>query len=329
MKRFSTLIVMAVALVVLFGNACQDNSQQKSILIFHAGSLSYPFMKIAGQFMTENPGIKVITEAAGSVASARKITELKRQADIFASADYQIIDQLLIPEYTAWNIQFASNSIVIAYNDHSKYADKITADNWLDILKDEQVNIGSSDPDADPCGYRSVLCLLLAEKLYDENDLINKLLAGSRYYQRPKETDLIALLETKTIDYLFIYKSVAIQHGMHYVELNDSINLSNPALNNWYANTYIDIRGSQSGTKIRLNGEAITYGITLLADSKNQSDAWQFISWLLHPEKGGKILKESGQQPITPALINSTEGLPTDVMKYVIPINNLYKDNTL
>ena len=50
-------------------------------------------------------------------------------------------------------------------------------------------------------------------------------------YIRPKETDLLALLEAGEIDYLFIYRSVAGQHGLKMILLDDEINLKSSALN--------------------------------------------------------------------------------------------------
>jgi len=39
----------------------------------------------------------------------------------------------------------------------------------------------------------------------------------------------VALLEANAIDYMFQYKSVAIQHGLKYIELPKEINLSDPS----------------------------------------------------------------------------------------------------
>ncbi len=73
-------------------------------------------------------------EAAGSVDCARKITELGRSCDILASADYQVIEKLLIPEHAYMNQPFAVNSMVIAFTDRSCRADEIHSGNWSEIL---------------------------------------------------------------------------------------------------------------------------------------------------------------------------------------------------
>jgi molybdate/tungstate transport system substrate-binding protein len=183
-------------------------------MVFHAGSLAVPFKEVARAFNQVYPEVRVLLEAAGSRASARKISDLHREADVFASADHTVINTLLIPEHARWNIRFAANEMVIAYTDHSRRAGEISGDNWYRILLDKNVAYGRSDPNTDPCGYRTVLSSRLAEIHYTEPGLSERLLEKDRRHIRPKETDLLALLEVGEIDYFFIYRSVARQHGL-------------------------------------------------------------------------------------------------------------------
>ena len=108
-------------------------------------------------------------------------------------------------------------------------SDQINSDNWYEILLNKNVAFGRSDPNADPCGYRSVLTMKLAEKYYKKVGLAAEMLKKDHKYIRPKEVDLIALLEAGEMDYFFIYRSVAEQHKMKYVILPDEINLKTPA----------------------------------------------------------------------------------------------------
>ena len=68
---------------------------QNQVVVFHAGSLSVPFSQIEKKFEKKYPQYNVVREAAGSRACARKITDLHRKADVMASADYKVIDNLL------------------------------------------------------------------------------------------------------------------------------------------------------------------------------------------------------------------------------------------
>ena len=215
---------------VLFFTGCANShsGKMKEIIIFHAGSLSVPLKQIAAEYEKKNPTTKILLESAGSLVCARKVTELKKPCDIIASSDYFVINELLIPDYASCGLKFATNEIVIAFGDKSKYADTIDSLNWMDILQKKDVIYGRSDPDSDPCGYRTVFTFMLAEKYYKLPGLAEKMILKNKEYIRPKEVDLVALLESNSIDYMFQYKSVAIQHRLKYIELPKDINLSDP-----------------------------------------------------------------------------------------------------
>ncbi len=246
-----TLFFLSVFLITLPG--CGGGGE-KNIIIFHAGSLSVPVKKLSEAFERANPGVRVLAEAAGSLHSARKITDLNRTCDIMLSADHIVISSMLIPRYASWNIRFATNEIVIAYRPESRYASIFREDNWADILLKDDVIIGRADPDADPCGYRTVFAARLAEKHYGRPGLADSLLGKDIDYIRPKEVDLVALAETGVIDYMFQYRSVAVQHGLLYIELPDEINLSSPAMKEHYATASYMIPGEAPGTAHRSEG---------------------------------------------------------------------------
>ena len=175
-------------------------------------------------------------EVSGSRKAARKVSDIKRATDVVASADYKVIDNLLIPKDAKFNVQFATNEMALAYTDRSKFSKEINADNWTDIVLKEGVKVGHSNPNSDPCGYRSVLVTKLASQYYKKPDFFKNLLGYTKAYKvgdenkekvvvRPKETDLLGLLEVHALDYLFIYKSVAQQHNLQYITLPKEISL--------------------------------------------------------------------------------------------------------
>ena len=122
------------------------------VMVFHAGSLAVPFKEVVKAFNKEYPRVRVLSEASGSRAAARKISDLNRDADVFGSADYTVIDTLLIPAHASWTIRFAANEMVLAYTGHSRRAGEIDGTNWHHLLLDENVAYGRSDPNSDPCG---------------------------------------------------------------------------------------------------------------------------------------------------------------------------------
>jgi len=295
MRRF--LLVFLISVQAITG--CRNNFQGRQIIIFHAGSLSVPFKKLAHEYEKRNPGIRILMEPAGSLVCARKITELGKPCDIIASADYLVIDKLIVPGYASWSIRFATNELVIAFQEKSKYSSEIDSSNWMDILLREDVTYARSDPDADPGGYRSVLGFKLAEKYYNKPGLENKLTSKNRDFIRPKEVDLIALVESNAVDYMFQYKSVAIQHNLKYIKLPDFINLGNPSMNEYYHSVSLEVTGSTPDSKMTVEGDYINYSLSVLSDAPNAADAIDFVSFLLSSD-GMEIFRKNGQDPIIP-----------------------------
>lgn len=292
------------------------NNLSGDLVIFHAGSLSVPLKAIADSFKKVNPGVNILMEAAGSVESARKITELHKPCDVLASADYTVIDKLLIPRYAGWNIKFASNEMTIVYTGKSRRSGEIDAKNWYSILLENEVQIGRADPNSDPCGYRSVLVMKLAENFYHQKGLADRLLAKNTNNIRPKETDLIALLESGNVDYIFLYRSVAEQHKLKYILLPDEINLKKQELADQYKKVSVEIRGKSAGKFITQIGEPMVYGITISFDAPNKTVAVAFVKFLLTADKGMAILEKLGQPSVVPSSTVSYDNIPDELKPF-------------
>ncbi|RLD58517.1 MAG: tungstate ABC transporter substrate-binding protein WtpA [Bacteroidetes bacterium] len=321
--------ILLIALFCAFLISCNNKQAETQadglsgdLIIFHAGSLSVPFKEISSAFKKEYPGVNILLEAAGSRTCARKITDLEKDCDIMASADYSVIDQLLIPDYASWNIKFASNEMAIVYTEKSKFHEKINQDNWIDILLNEEVIYGRSDPDSDPCGYRAVLTMKLAEKHYERPGLADSLKAKNKNYIRPKETDLLGLLESGNIDYIFLYRSVAKQHGLKHLLLPDEINLKNPELISLYNTAKVEISGKKPGEKITKQGEPMVYGITIINNAPNKEAALKFVEFLLKKDYGMKIMEKNGQPSIVPTKCENYGAVPLELKEFVKEWNN-------
>jgi len=273
------------------------------LVIFHAGSLTVPLDRLTEAFRAEHPGVTFAAESSGSRTAARKVSELGREADIVMSADYTVIDELLIPQSADWNIAFARNTMVIAYADSSLYADEISPDNWHQIITRPGVIYGHSDPDADPCGYRALMVWQLAELHYNVPGLYGRLKEGCPPENiRPKAVELIALLQSGDMDYAFEYRSVAVQHNLRFVELPDEINLSRAEYADFYAQAEVTVSGKGPGTTITKTGKPIIYGLTIPKDAPHPGLAAEFVGFVLGPI-GQEILADLGQPPIVPAVV--------------------------
>ena len=235
-----------------------------------------------------------------------------------ASADYSVIDKLLIEQNLAdWNAHFATNEMVIMYSDKSIDTDKINSENWYKILLKPEIQYGHSDPNADPCGYRTMLVWQLAEKYYREKDLYQRLLDGCPPKNiRSAEVDLIALLETGELDYLFIYRSVAQQHKMPYVVLPNQINLKSTEFADFYETATVKISGKKPGEFIVKKGAPMVYGFTIPKTAENLTGAIKFAEFMIS-SKGREIMEKNGQPCIVPPKITGNlKMFPEKLKKY-------------
>jgi molybdate/tungstate transport system substrate-binding protein len=306
-RTFWRTVIACVALAALLA-AGSAFAGQRQVIIFHAGSLTVPFAEIEKRFEAAHPDIDLLREAGGSTKMARMISELHKPADIMASADFKVIDRELIPQYADWNVRFASNQLVLCYTDQSRFAAEIMADNWIDILARKGVVWGHSDPNLDPCGYRSLMVLQLAEIFYNRPGLYDRLIANRpKENVRPKSVELVSLLKTGNMDYAWEYLSVAVQHELKFVRLDDHINLGNYSFDKFYNRAKVEVAGKTPGTFMTKTGESCTYGITMVKGGPNPKDAALFLEYLLSPEGGLKILKEMGQPPFIPGRVSSKE----------------------
>jgi molybdate/tungstate transport system substrate-binding protein len=283
-----------------------------------------PFGYLEEEFESSHPNVDVLLEAYGSRAAICQITELGKQADILASADYTLIPDMMYDEYADWYIAFATNAMVLCYRDSSARANEIAKNPdefgvktpWYEILQMDDVTYGHSNPDMDPCGYRTLMVIQLAEARYPDADGLYDALIPGRDLERGrvsqgrevvarKSVDLIAYLQSGDLDYAFEYRSVAVQSGLNFIELDDHINLSNPEHADFYETATVTLSGGKEK-----HGKPIVYGITIPQNARNPELAWEFIMLLLS-EDGQHIMTDvCGQPSISPAWCDAPENLP-------------------
>lgn len=336
MKK-NLVILMAVAMVcaTVFICGCTGSSdtpaaeqtpvptaaaeEKITLTVFHAGSLTSPMEEMEAAFEAEHQNVDVQLHPAGSTALAKEITELGAVADVYASADYTLIPGLMIPDAASWYVTFAKNQMVLCYTDKSKFADEVTADNWYEILGRDDVTWGFSDPNLDPCGYRSLMVIVLAEFNYNDEMIFDNLVGEyTQIYPTvadgvvtvhanetapaypvtiaPKSVELIAGLESGNLDYAWEYRSVAEQNaasGVKYIELPEAIDLSSIAYADTYAKVLIDTEGGM------MKGKPIVYGVTVPTTADDPAMGVEFVSMLIGPT-GQQIMADAGQPPINP-----------------------------
>ena len=198
----------------------RDKSLPKdTVVVFVAASLTNALRPQLDSFSART-GTTVLTESGGSVEHARKLTDLHRVPDLMILADEEVFRTTLAPRYVSWWATFARNRMVIAYTDRSKAHDSITVQNWYRILASPGIEVGRSDPQLAPVGYRALTIFTLAERRYHLPGLARRLLDNAPPRNiRANAADLAALLAAGELDYIYDYESVARAHGFHFIAL--------------------------------------------------------------------------------------------------------------
>ena len=261
------------------------------LVVFNAGSLS---QGLRSAFDTLEPrlGFTLEQEPAGSLETARKLTELHRIPDIIALADYEVFPQLLMPAHVNWYLRFARTRMVLAYTEKSRGAGEITPDNWWQVVTRPGVEVGRSDPNLDPAGYRVLLVWQLAERHYAQPGLTKRFLttSGPRNV-RPKSADLVALLQARELDYAWEYESVARQANLEFVQLPSRIDLGTPADSAFYAHAEVRVNGRSPADTITIRGQPIVFGVSIPTAAPHPTLAARALAWLVSAE-GRRLLRD-------------------------------------
>jgi molybdate/tungstate transport system substrate-binding protein len=321
-------MLVSFCLIVLLCSiaGCSSNEQQpKTVLkVVPAGSLLQPFDEVEKTFEAQHPDVDVQVEGHGSIQAIRQVTDLHRRIDVVAVADASLIPDLMFrpdpatgTNFTDTYTPFATNAMVIAFTNKSRYADEITSENWYQVLSRPDVRVGISNPMLDAAGYRSIMVTLLADRYY-QNSTIFPVLIGSHFTPplvaediggimtvrlpevlRPSDGKLVirdgsifvlSHLEAGGIDYAFEYRSVAEGHDLRWINLPPEIDLSSPDFADEYGKVRV-ILGFQRFSVIgqERTGQPIVYAVTIPNNAPHRDLAQEFAEVVLQKAKiGGK-----------------------------------------
>jgi molybdate/tungstate transport system substrate-binding protein len=275
--------------VVVLACGRLKTADEGPLVVYTAGSLARP-MRAALDSFSARTGVRYELESAGSLETARKLTELGKIPDVIALADEDVFPKLLVPTHVSWYVRFAENRIVLAYTDRSRFAAEIDSTNWWQVLQRPRLEIGRANPDLDPAGYRTLMVFQLAEKVYGAAGLAASLAEGSPpRNMRPKEIELVALLESGDLDYAWFYESMALASGVRHVRLPAAIDLSSADLRESYASAAVRVIGASARDTVIMRGAPIRYAFSIPLNASHRALAERFAAFLL--SEGRKALE--------------------------------------
>ncbi len=319
-SRRAVLAALGGSLAGCLGAAGDRNS---SLTVFHAGSLSAPFDRLATEF-ERTTDISVDREAQGSVYSTRKITDEGRRADVLGVSDYRLLRDEVLPQFGSWYAVFATNAMTIHYTPDSSGASEVTTGNWWNVLSRDDVRIGHSDPAADPGGYRAVMAQQLGAIPFDGETLYGdatyEALRENSTVTTDTEVNLVAQLQAGKLDYAFNYRSVGTTHDVRMVDLQPAVDLSRASARYaaHYANAVVE---TESGV---FTGAPIGYGITVPTVARSPDRGAHWIAVLLG-STGRDIARETGFEAIDPAVVPDAgaSSVPDRVQDHTISRSHL------
>jgi molybdate/tungstate transport system substrate-binding protein len=286
-------------------------SPEGPLVVFTAGSLARPMRAVLDSFAAKT-GTRYQLESAGSLETARKVTELGKIPDIIALADEDVFPKVLMPAHATWYVRFAENRLVLAYTNRSRFAAEIDSTTWWQVLQRPGLEIGRASPDLDPAGYRTLMVFQLAERHYAVPGLASTLeQAAHRRNMRPKEIELVALLESGDLDYAWFYESMARASGVRYVRLPESVDLSSVAMRDDYAQAVVRVIGASARDTVVMRGAPIRYAFSIPVQAEHAALAERFASFLLSDE--GRRALEGEFLPTLPDADAVGTGVPDAV----------------
>jgi len=279
-------------------------SGASTVSVLSAGSLASAFEERIGSAFAETTDVGFQGTYYGSRAALRLVADGQRRPDVVVSADAELLRDRLRPAMATWDVVFATNALVIAYNPETDVGARLAdGEPWHAVLRSADGRIARTDPALDPLGYRAIQLFDLAESYYDEPGLAGALRENTVI--EPEEPQLLAAVESGERAAAVAYRNMAHDWDVPSVELPPELNFADPGLADHYATaTYT----TEDGTS--LSGRPIRYNATVPENAENPEAGRQFVRLLAERPA---LLRESGL--VVPDGVPSDHGdLPDGVL---------------
>jgi molybdate/tungstate transport system substrate-binding protein len=284
--------------------------------VAYAASLQFLNEKIVGPAFATATGLKYTGRAGPSDGLESEIASSEITPDAFEAVGGDNITPLF-PKFTKWYIQYATTSIVVAYNPKSKYASQFAAigsgkkpiSDLFSLFSKPGFKLGRTDPNLDPQGRAFIYMLELAQAKYHlPKNTVTKILGGPLASASSSEifdeASLESTLQAGQLDASSAYLSQAIQQHLHYITLPAAINLGSFGLASAYHNASITITGN-----VTKHGSPLTIDITTINNSKNGN---AFVKYVLS-SAGLALHKQGGYTLLAPTAFGTTSAVPASI----------------
>ena len=231
----------------------------KTLNIFSAGVAKKVVSATIEKWNALHPELPAALTVGGSVDLIRRSLS-GDPCDLLILADDKIIDSMMMPEKAVGYIIWAGNRMVIAANPGYD----ISSENWKEKILAPDATFDHHDPYADPGGYRSIMSMLLADKV--EPGLSDKLLSHPGHFGMPEDPS-----DMHEIKYCFDYYTRALDRNAPIAKLPAIMDLSRDELAGIYAEVGFDL-----DTETRIPATPINHALTIPSAAEHHNSAKEF-----------------------------------------------------
>jgi molybdate/tungstate transport system substrate-binding protein len=256
-----------------------------SLEVAYAGSMSSIMEGPLKRLAAKRLHIDLQGRAQGATGLAQLIAGETISPDVFIAVTSSPIELLINAGKTNGATAIGRTEMVIAYGPTSPFAHRLGkandrgAEPWWQVLEERDVRIGRADPLTDPSGRNTIYLIQLAAKLYNQPDLVTRILGSSlNPRQIFSEATIEARLQSGQLDAASVYKVQPTAFGLPFVSLPSEINLGDARRAARYASTSLTLGGKT------WRPEPLVYYAAVLKDAARPREAHAFVKWLSSAE---------------------------------------------
>jgi molybdate/tungstate transport system substrate-binding protein len=283
-RRAALLTAGGVVGTALSGCLGSDSS---SVRVLAAGSLAHTFEDHVGPAFADEAGIEVHGEYNGANAVMRMVEDRTKHPDVIISADATLLRDRLYDEFTDWDIEFATNSVGIGYNEETSFGQRLEdGEPWYELaLETNEGDLVIGDPNLDPLGYRAPQAFSLAAAEYDLDSFRDEMI--ELVYEEPDEQQMLAGVESGSRAGAIVYRNMAIDYDVPFFEFPAEYNFADTDL----ANHYATVEFTTDEEEYTAEGRPVLYNATVNEEADEPNAGRRLVQFLVdNPD----VLEDAG-----------------------------------
>ncbi len=269
-----------MALVVAAGDSWLRAAEPAILDVAYAGSMGSMMEGPVKAAAAANLHLEMHGRAQGSSALAQLIVGGSIRPDVFIPVTPGPALTVLRAGKAVSAQPVAHTEMVIAYSPKSRFASGFEAAakgkaDWWKVLQEPGLRFGRTDPVTDPQGRNIIFTMMLASKIYNQADLVEKVLGQTiNEKQIFQEQTVQARLQSGELDAASAYKIQPGPFNLPYITLPREINLSGQNVHADHPDVTLSVGGKT------YNPEPLIYYALVLKDAPNPKGAAAFAEWL-------------------------------------------------